>query len=394
MFNVKQIISYIYIIDNKKQGKKYNLQKLCKRGIIINDYCKKGDKMKRNIIINEFDNPARNFGAILKDLEQISEKRGIPVQEAIRLFIFDLQNLTKEDYQKNINEISINGGISSNLKNNLITYLNKAKKRYNQLERKTGERKKRDTKKQELEEIWSVVEDEIVSGKKGKARRDFIKDLSLKISEGTVYTELTRPQKSYVLKKLRELEREENKRKEKDEQDREREISKKWGAIVETVEREARKTGKNKLEIWDTIAESILGEEGEMKLNINVPETMKPKISSLIEEQEKIEGVEYFEDVKNYTQNFEFLTGFRGITFAAHGHRKFSKPEYSRMFESLIAKLRKSESAEYSETEEKFLKRVLSKKLVNTYYGKKIVEERIDKIEKDNTKNIRRSFTR
>ena len=131
-----------------------------------------------------------------------------------------------------------------------------------------------------------------------------------------------------------------------------------------------------------------------MKLNINVPETMKPKISSLIEEQEKIEGVEYFEHVKNYTQNFEFLTGFRGITFAAYGHRKFSKPEYSRMFESLISKLRESERVEYPETEEKFLKRVLSEKLVNTYYGKKIIEQRINKIEKDNTKNIRRSFTR
>ena len=64
------------------------------------------------------------------------------------------------------------------------------------------------------------------------------------------------------------------------------------------------------------------------------------------------------------------------------------------MFESLISKLRESESVEYPETEEKFLKRVLSEKLVNTYYGKKIIEQRINKIEKDNTKNIRRSFTR
>lgn len=350
--------------------------------------------MKRNIIINEFDNPARNFGAILKDLEQISEKNDITVQEAIRLFVLDLQNLTKEDYQKNIKEININGGLSPNLKNNLITYLNKAIKRYNQLERKTVERKKQDTRKQELEEIWAAIENEIISNGEGKVKRDIIKDLCVKINEGTIHTELKKSQRSYVVKKLRELEVEEEERKEKEEQNKKREISKKWEAIVETVEREAIRTGKNKLEIWDTIAESILGEEDEVGLKINVPEIMKDEVGALIEKQEKMEGAEYFEDVKNYTQNFEFLTGFRGITFASYGHRRFSKPEYSRMFEKLMSKLRRNESVEYPETEEEFLTRVLSNKLVNTYYGKKIIEERIDKIEKNKMKDIRKSFVR
>ena len=36
--------------------------------------------MERNIIINEFGNPAKNFGIILKNLEEIAERTDTPIQ--------------------------------------------------------------------------------------------------------------------------------------------------------------------------------------------------------------------------------------------------------------------------------------------------------------------------
>lgn len=338
--------------------------------------------MERNIIINEFGNPAKNFGIILKNLEEIAERTDTPIQETIRLFILDLQNLSNEEYEKNIQDINVNGKISPVTKNSLIAYLNKSIKKYNELDKKRAGRKKQDVKKQELKEVWSSIESEAILNKPKEMRKEVIEDLILKISEGTAYAELKKEQKSYVLKKLKELEMREKKEKE----NKEKNISNKWNAIVRKVDKEASESGKSKIEIWDMIAETVLGKNKKAQVKISVPDEMKDKVRALIEEQEEIEGKEYYEAVKRYTQNFEFLTGFRGISFALNGHRKFSQPEYSRMFEGLISRLREHENVEHPETEEQLLKRVLSDELINTYYGKKIIAGRIERIEKDRYK--------
>ena len=338
--------------------------------------------MGKNIIINEFGNPAKNFGIILKNLEEIAERTNMSIQETIRSFILDLQNLTSEGYEKNIQDINVSGEILPTTKNSLITYLNKSIKKYNELDKKRAGRKKQDVKRQKLKEVWLSIANEAISGKPEEMRKEAIEDLILKISEGTAYTELKKEQRNYVLKKLRELEVKNSKKKE----DKERNISNKWNAIVRKVDKEASKSGKSKLEIWDMIAETVLGENEKAQIKISVPDEMKDRVRALIEEQEEIEGNEYYEAVKRYTHNFEFLTGFRGISFASNGHRKFSKPEYSRMFGGLISRLREHENVEHPETEEQLLKRVLSDELVNTYYGKKIIAERIEKIEKDRYK--------
>lgn len=339
--------------------------------------------MGRKININSSNNPAKNFGVIVKDLEKIAKARNIPVQEAIKMFITDLQNLGDEEYENSIQEISIQSGISPKMKTSLITYLNRSIKRYKQSEKNNIERKKQDERKQELEKAWESIETEI-------ADKENIKDLILGIKEGTEYPHLGKTQRSYVLKKLEALLLQEEKEEEKQEKDKDRIIRKRWKSIVETVNYEAENSGKHRLEIWDMITESII-KNGNFS-NINFPETMQEEVLALIGEQAKIEGEEYFESVKDYTQNFEFLEGFRGISFAIHGHRKFSNPEYARMFENLIKELRKNKSVKHKETEERFLKRVLSEKKVNTYYGTKIIEERIERIEKDKKNEM--SYTR
>lgn len=349
--------------------------------------------MERNIVINGFDNPAKNFGAILRDLEEIARKNSMSVQDAIRLFITDLQNLTNENYEKNIKEIIISGGISPSTKGNLISYLNKSIKRYKQIEKKNGQKQKQNERKQELQDVWGMVEKEFNEEIDENKKNNIIKDLISGISKKTIYSDLKSNQRNYVLKKLKELEIEEEKNEKIENEDRERKINKKWKEIVNTVNRESEETGRNKLEMWDIIAETIIGEENN-SLKLNIPEAIKDEVIELIEEQTKIEGKDYFDDVKQYTQNFEFLTGFRGFTFALHGHRRFSNPEHSKMFENLISKLRKNESVDFPETEENFLKRVLSDNLINEYYGKKIIEERLNKIEKDRIKIIKEMYER
>lgn len=258
--------------------------------------------------------------------------------------------------------------------------------------------KMKNSRKQKLEKIWKDIEKIVMNESEQQRREDLVRNLISGIKKRTMYSTLKGDQRNYVLKKLegliREGEKEEKEvpKKEEPEKKNKEDISRIWRAIVEIVNREAKKTGQNTLEIWDKISEDILTGNKVSMLNINIPEQVRDDIIKLVEGQIKQEGLDYFEDVKNYTQNFEFLTGFRDITFAAYGHRRFSKPEYSKMFENMVAKLRENKGIGSVETEEQFLKRALSEKLVHTYYGRKIVEERIDRIEKDNDKYIRDSF--
>lgn len=340
--------------------------------------------MGKNIKVNALDNPAKNFGGILKDMEKIAEEKEVSVQEMIKMFVMDLQNIGNEEYERNIKEIKIEGGISPRIKSELINYLNKSIKIYERREKNNKEKKKQEERKQKLEETWKSIEEEI----KGKNNKKVVIDLISKIKEGSQYSYLEKTQKNYVLKKLEELVEQEA----REERNKEELVRKRWKAIVEVVNKEADNSGKHKLEIWNKITEAIIanGNFG----SISIPETMQEKILFQIEEQTKIEGKDYFEDVKHYTQNFEFLTGFRGTTFAIYGHRRFCNSEHSRMFENLIAKLSKNESVEYPETEEKFLKRVLSNNLVNTYYEKKIIEGRIDNIERDRIERMKEIYSR
>ena len=339
--------------------------------------------MKRNIIFSEFDNPARIFGGILKDLEKVANGRKLPVQDVIRMFIADLQNSSNEDYEKKVQEIHIKGDMSVNLKRNLIDFLNKGIKRHSQQAKKNKERARQADRKKELETIWETVEKTLMQSDGQSTRLDLINKLITEINEGTAYAELKKEQKIYILKKLNELEEKENRKLEEEKVRKIKSTNKKWEEIVEIVDKESANTGKSKLELWEAISGALFGENKVGEFDLEVPKSIKEDIKTLVYGKIKSEGAEYYEDVKRYTQDFEFLTGFRGVSFAVHGHRKFSNSQYAEMFEDLVATLRKNEKVEYPEGEEKFLKRVLSNNIVDTYYGKKIIKGRIDKIKRD-----------
>ena len=372
--------------------------------------------MNRNIKFSEFNNPARIFGGLLKDLEDIANERDLPVQDVIRMFIVDLQNMSNENYEKKLPEMCIKGDISPVLKKKFLSFLNKAIKSHNKTLKNNKERKKQADRKQELENIWKTIKETLIQNDGKSIDLDSINELLTKINEGTAYAELKKECKSYISKKLnelaekekRKLEKEREKRKlekerEKRKLEEEREerkleeerekrkleeekaqriesTNKKWEEIVKIVDKASANTGKSKLELWEAISESLFGENKNSRFDLEISEGIKENIKTLIYDRIKLEGAEYYEAVKKYTQNFEFLTAFRGITFAASGHKSFGNPQHSKMFEELVSTLRKSKKVEYPEGEEELLNRVLKENIVKTYYGEKIIKARLNRI--------------
>lgn len=361
--------------------------------------------MERNFRYIISGNPAKNYGGMLKDLEIVANERGIPVQNVIRMFISDLQNLSNEEYEKSIQEINIKGNISLELKSNIITYLNKAIKRYNQSEKIEEQRKRQSAKKQENENAWKLIEESLMKENKLEDSAESIKKLILEINEGIVYTELSKEQRKYVLRSLNKLLEKENKKAKQEEEKQEKleqkkiaqenarkqSIDKKWAEIVRIVNSEATKKGKSRLELWDAINEAIFGKGEKGKLDISVPESIKDSIKTLIDKEMEIEGSEYYEAVKAYTQDFEFLTENADITFARHGHRTMQK-EYLQRFGKFANSLNLNK--EDGETEEKLIKRVLSSSNKDnirvSIIEKKILEMRLNRIKSDREEMIRR----
>ena len=73
------------------------MHNLCKRDIIMKlkviRYKGVTNKMARNIVIKEEQNPEKNFYRVRQDLLRIANDRGVEVTEVIDSFIEDLQNL-------------------------------------------------------------------------------------------------------------------------------------------------------------------------------------------------------------------------------------------------------------------------------------------------------------
>ncbi len=336
--------------------------------------------MKRNIKYKDSDNVAKIFGGILTDLERIAENNNLPVQEVIRMFITDLQNISNEDYESKLKDVHIEGPIPAGIKKKLISFLNIAIKKYAQLAKKDAQKEKQINKKEELNNIWEEVKSALANEGE-EISKDSINSMISEIEEGTNYPDLTKKQKSYVLKKLKELAEIIDKKDREEELQRVKNANKKWKEIVEIVDSESENTGKSKLELWEEISRALFGEKKDDDFSLEVPQPFIEDIKNMVYDKIKSEGLEYYKDVERYTQNFEFLTGFRGITFATSGHKSFRNPQHAKMFEELVSTLRKNTKVDFPEQEETFLKRVLEEGLIETYYGKEIIKGRLNRIE-------------
>lgn len=99
-------------------------------------------------------------------------------------------------------------------------------------------------------------------------------------------------------------------------------------------------------------------------------------------EPELSEDDKFFEAVKRYTHNFQFLSDGPDITEGIEGHRSIIDPEYKKRYTNIILKMlqcKKELSTGKFESEEQFLKRIVE--LCDTKYPerKEMVEYRIYK---------------
>ena len=111
--------------------------------------------------INLTGNPAKNFEGMVANLRSIAEERKVPVQEVIKEFITDIQNLGNEEYKKKVDEIDIHGGISESIKRKLIPYLRGVIKRYEDSERRNKENERRNGIKEARQKVCDTIYNEL-----------------------------------------------------------------------------------------------------------------------------------------------------------------------------------------------------------------------------------------
>ncbi|MBQ3145992.1 MAG: hypothetical protein IJB90_05545 [Clostridia bacterium] len=160
--------------------------------------------------------------------------------------------------------------------------------------------------------------------------------------------------------------------------------------INEFVDEVSMREGVDNIAILQGLLNDLSLNEGENKKYpyINYPsiEGGLQRIKQILEqclreaqqEKDNIVNSEYYQDVKRYTRNFEFLVGDRDITFAISGHKKMRNSEYSNRFERFVNMLRLSKKE--GESEEDFIQLVLAGKseikITDPIY-RKILEDRL-----------------
>ena len=331
------------------------------------------------IIIDAGINPAIGFNRIVNNLKEIASERNLLPQEIIQMFISDLQNYSKEGYKLKIEEINIQGGLSSSVRGKLVTHLERTVKTLDKSRKEEAKKQERKEKNASLSKAWETVEKNVES-----MSSDELCELIKNINEGAEYLELTETERKHVLKNLTTLIEKRKKAEENEVINRIKAKNKKWDEIKEIVAREAENSQLTKIEIWDAVYKATSGKSRTGSFNIEVPESIKDEIKELIEEQCEEDGKKYFSEVKRYTSDFRFLGGPREVVFATFGHKSFSRKEDRRMFANLVAELSRAERADNPETELELLSRVLSENIIGTYSSEKFIKARINFINKEN----------
>jgi len=314
--------------------------------------------MIRNIVFDPSNNPAIYFSGIVKDLEEIAQVCNEPVSVVISAFIDDLKNYFNQNYERNIESVSING-ISPNTLKSLITFMNKRKKEYQQREN----REKKQLKTQQKQSIWDEVEkgiNETILNEEHSTDKEIIERFILNIKQGQSEYELNSKEKKYVLKKLADRlddinrkEEEEKQAKEIKKQEKEREEEESKAKIIEEkrrIEEAIEQIGiitereyqigniKDKASYLSKIKDAITGKNEGIPFNVNLGEEGQEQLIRMIDEKIGIEKDElYYNQVKNFTNDFKFLKDYPEIVAALNGARnvKFTDKESYDRFSAL-----------------------------------------------------------
>ena len=131
---------------------------------------------------------------------------------------------------------------------------------------------------------------------------------------GEFSIQLTKKEKNYVLKKLKELESEETKKEQEKaaESKVKNEANKIWEQISDKIRRESANGNRPEVEYWISVRDKLFGEqEGEMRKDLRISKDIKSKVKKMLDDEI------YYQDVKHYTHDFTFL---RDLPEVALGH--------------------------------------------------------------------------
>ncbi len=279
--------------------------------------------MAKKIVIKDEQNPEKNFFTIRQDMIKISKERGIPVTQVIDEFMEDLQNLQNMDYEKKIKEIDIRGNISNKLLNSLKSYLIKSKKTFKEMEKKEKKQEKKKEKSEDIETKWTEIEETINTIIMGdKTKKDAIGELISAIKSGEFEYKFESKEKKIILGRLEKMLEEIRAKEEKQKKAQSAMI-----IIQEIVDNEYEKGNvKNKASYLYVIRNGITGKEKNINLGINIDKETEKKLLKLIDERIEIEKDElYFEQVRRFTRDFQFLKVYPEIIDASRGIRKIDR---------------------------------------------------------------------
>ena len=279
--------------------------------------------MAKKIVIKDEQNPEKNFFTIRQDMIKISKERGIPVTQVIDEFMEDLQNLQNMDYEKKIKEIDIRGNISNKLLNSLKSYLIKSKKTFKEMEKKEKKQEKKKEKSEDIETKWTEIEEiinTIIIG--DKTKKDAIGELISAIKSGEFEHKFESKEKKIILGRLEKMLEEIRAKEEKQKKAQSAMI-----IIQEIVDNEYEKGNvKNKASYLYVIRNGITGKEKNINLGINIDKETAKKLLKLIDERIELEKDElYFEQVRRFTRDFQFLKVYPEIIDASRGIRKIDR---------------------------------------------------------------------
>ena len=332
----------------------------------------------RDIKFDAEQNPARNFGSIVKDLEEISKKSGIPMTTILDMVLSDILNRGKEGYELKVN-YKING-LSPNIKPRLISYLKQMKGHYKDKEAKERRKVKREEKmksgkerQQEIEDKCSVIESEI----EGISLDELTKLIS-DIKDGKSTYDLDSKEKKILLKKLRDKLEVLNNNEE------ERQNRQKAKIAFEQIEEiysnnfgnDVNDTTDKIIKYFSEVKKAI---EGKSKgiFNIKIGAKSEKILIELLDK--KIIDETYFGQVEKFTDGFKFLRENSEIYTASKGRRKvkFTDLKSFDRFIDLRSKLQRIDGSE-----EQAIRRLLRNKKIDDI-DKRILQARKNVIEKE-----------
>ncbi len=309
--------------------------------------------MKKNITFSKFKNPVNNFGMIIKELKEIAERDSVPVTKVLNDFISALKNFNNEDSEIEFQDIVLKGLTPEMIKDFTI-YANRMKKIHT---KKESQSKKNESKKSNADEIevkWTNIEtsiNKLVLDKKQGTEIEILKRTISEIEEGKSKYDIGKKEKKSILKRL-------NDRLSKacDKQEREKKdkinAEKAMQQIEEIVEREYSKENiKDEVKYWVSIKDIIANGSKDNEFNIKIGKGAKEQLLKIIDERISLKKDKiYYNQVKTFTNDFQFLMQYPEIVRSMHGgkNKKFTDKESYDRFCSLRLLLQKGYD-EYTE---------------------------------------------